>query len=401
MASSTYDIITVGGGLAGSALAKVMAEHGASVLVLEKETRFKDRVRGESMVSWGVAEARELGIYDTIMAAGGHELPWWDRYQGPTKVEHRNLATTTTPRVPSIAFYHPAMQEALLEAAGGAGAEIRRGARVTGVRINSAPTVSAEIDGRQVEIKARLVVGAGGRTSRVRSWSGFNVRRNPDQNLCSGVLFDDMPVPDDAIHVWMNPPMGLLAILFPQGHGRVRAYLTYPATTGHRLSGEADMPRFVEDSLRAGAEAEYYSKGKAVGSLATFNGAATWVEHPYKDGVVLIGDAAAASDPSLGQGLSLTVRDVRVLRDQLLEHENWDEAGHAYAEEHDRYYGIYHTFEQWMTQILYETGPEADARRERVMPLWEEDPSRATDILHSGPDQPLDEVARKRFFGEE
>jgi menaquinone-9 beta-reductase len=49
MASRTYDIITVGGGLAGSALAKVMAEHGASVLVLEKETHFRDRVRGESM----------------------------------------------------------------------------------------------------------------------------------------------------------------------------------------------------------------------------------------------------------------------------------------------------------------------------------------------------------------
>jgi ribulose 1,5-bisphosphate synthetase/thiazole synthase len=32
MASDTYDIITVGGGLGGSTLAKVMAEHGARVL---------------------------------------------------------------------------------------------------------------------------------------------------------------------------------------------------------------------------------------------------------------------------------------------------------------------------------------------------------------------------------
>jgi len=29
MASDTYDIITVGGGLGGSVLAKAMAEHGA------------------------------------------------------------------------------------------------------------------------------------------------------------------------------------------------------------------------------------------------------------------------------------------------------------------------------------------------------------------------------------
>jgi flavin-dependent dehydrogenase len=62
MANSIYDIITVGGGLGGSALAKAMAAHGARVLVVERETQFKDRVRGEFMAPWGVAEARELGI---------------------------------------------------------------------------------------------------------------------------------------------------------------------------------------------------------------------------------------------------------------------------------------------------------------------------------------------------
>ena len=62
MPTTTYDIITVGGGLGGASLAKAMAEHGAKVLVLERETQFKDRVRGEILVSWGVAEAKALGI---------------------------------------------------------------------------------------------------------------------------------------------------------------------------------------------------------------------------------------------------------------------------------------------------------------------------------------------------
>jgi choline dehydrogenase-like flavoprotein len=35
MATQTYDIITVGGGLGGAALAKVMAERGARDLVRE------------------------------------------------------------------------------------------------------------------------------------------------------------------------------------------------------------------------------------------------------------------------------------------------------------------------------------------------------------------------------
>jgi flavin-dependent dehydrogenase len=59
MASDTYDIITVGGRLGGSALAKVMAERGARVLVVERERQFKDRVRGEGMHAWGVGAGRK------------------------------------------------------------------------------------------------------------------------------------------------------------------------------------------------------------------------------------------------------------------------------------------------------------------------------------------------------
>ena len=83
MASTTYDIITIGGGIAGAALAKAMAERGARVLVLERETAFRDRVRGEAIMPWGTAEAQELGLYDAIMASGGHDLRWWNSYQGP------------------------------------------------------------------------------------------------------------------------------------------------------------------------------------------------------------------------------------------------------------------------------------------------------------------------------
>jgi len=42
------------------------------------------------------------------------------------------------------------------------------------------------------------------------------------------------------------------------------------------------------------------------------------MNHPYRDGVALLGDAASTSDPTFGQGLSLALRDARVLRDQLL-----------------------------------------------------------------------------------
>ena len=51
---SDYDLITIGGGLGGAALAKVMAAGGAKVLVLERELEFRDRVRGENLAPWGM-----------------------------------------------------------------------------------------------------------------------------------------------------------------------------------------------------------------------------------------------------------------------------------------------------------------------------------------------------------
>lgn len=44
-----YDVIIVGGGIAGSALGKFLAAENVKVLILEKETAFRDRVRGEGI----------------------------------------------------------------------------------------------------------------------------------------------------------------------------------------------------------------------------------------------------------------------------------------------------------------------------------------------------------------
>ena len=70
MATYDYDLLTVGGGLGGAALAKVMAEAGTRVLVLEQEPKFRDRVRGEFLAPWGVAEAWQLGIADLFQQCG-------------------------------------------------------------------------------------------------------------------------------------------------------------------------------------------------------------------------------------------------------------------------------------------------------------------------------------------
>ena len=209
MASGTYDIITVGGGLGGTALAKAMAEHGARVLVLERETQFKDRVRGEGLVPWGVAETQALGLYELLRTTCAHELPYFDFSAGLGSEEPRDLIATTPQRLPCFSFYHPAMQEVLLHAATTAGAEVRRGASVRDVKPGSIPTVVVEQEGQVEEIPARLIVGADGRGSMVRKWAGFPVHHNPDGLILSGVLFEEMSMPqEDTFYFILRPTLG-------------------------------------------------------------------------------------------------------------------------------------------------------------------------------------------------
>ena len=401
MAAVSYDIVIIGGGVGGSALAKAMAEAGYQVLVLERETEFRDRVRGEAIMPWGVVEAEALGIRDAIASSGGHELPWWNTYQGSNRAGHRDLVATTRAKAPVLACYHPLMQQALIEAAAAAGAKVSRGARVLGVKTNGTPQVTAETSQGREDFRARLVVAADGRGSTARGWGGFQVRQDPEQTLIAGVLLDGVTASDDATHVGLDSQAERFVLIFPQGQERARCYVCYPAAAGYRLTGERDLPRFIQESLKTGLDSEYFQHARPAGPLATFDGATVWVEHPYKGGVALIGDAAAASDPTWGQGLSMAIKDARVLRDHLLGNDDWEEAGNAYAEEHKQYFGVVHTAELWQSRLLLESGEEADARRARAIPLWREDRSRNPDTLLSGPGETLDEKARRRFFGEE
>jgi len=109
--SQSYDIVTVGGGIAGAALAKAMAERAANVLVLEREERFKDRVRGEMVLSWGAAEARELGIHDVLKDSCAREVSLIEMGSG-----QRDLKTTTLQQLPALTFAHQEMQQSVLAA---------------------------------------------------------------------------------------------------------------------------------------------------------------------------------------------------------------------------------------------------------------------------------------------
>src|SRR5262249_40298245 len=120
-----------------------------------------------------------------------------------------------------------------------------------------------------------------------------------------------------------------------------------------------------------------------------------------RDGVALLGDAAATSDPTFGQGMATALRSVRVLSEALLRTSDWDQAANEYAHEHDRHFQSTHKVCGWMRTLMQDPCAESAALRQRAMPKIVEDGTRVPDHVLSGPDLPADENVRARFFGED
>lgn len=394
------DVIVVGGGLAGSALATSLARQGRQVLVIEREMKFKDRVRGENMLPWGVAMARRLGVLDDLVAAGGHRVPFFNLYAMGTQTEHRPFPDTTPSGEASLNMYHPDLQEALLAGAKKAGADVKRGANVHSLSEKAGTwTVEFVDDSGTHAVGARLVVGADGRASTMREWGGFTVKRDPEHLRIAGTLVHGTSVPDDGVHFSIGPGFG--SFIAPLGNKRARMYVVYVGAMGDRkLSGKNKLPEFFEISRATGAPGAWFDGVEVMGPLAEFEGADQCVPAPAKRGLALVGDAAAATDSSWGCGLSKTMVDVNALSTCLADNDDWDAALQRYAAQHDDYYGKLHNILSWMTDLVWTAGPEADARRARVFPRLHQDPTGFPDAPGQGPFGPCDEQARRLILGE-
>jgi len=400
-----YDVIVIGGGLAGAAISRSLAEAGRRVLVLERTRAFKDRVRGEILLPWGVAEARTLGIHDLLTSTCGREVRYFDvRPVHAPRMPPRDLVETTPARAGVLCFQHARMQQVLLDAAASAGAEVRRGVHVTGLAPGRRPAVSIDgTDGGTTDLAARMVIAADGRDSAMRRLAGFAERRDLEGTIVAGVMVAGLKAPDGIVTLSQDPGIGHLSVIAPLGDDRHRLYFCYhqrgpgPASP---LTGERSWDDFRAASVGVGVPQEWFEGSRVAGPLASFDGADTWVDEPYSNGVALLGDAAAASDPAFGSGLSLTLRGVRLLRDQLLATDDWEAAGRAYAGEQQIHAASLRRITNWLTRLWFEPGPEADHLRAQALPRLGEDPTRMPDFAGLGCDAPSDENARRRLFGE-
>jgi menaquinone-9 beta-reductase len=333
--SDWSDVVVVGGGIAGSALAAVLARHGLGATVLEQQHEYQDRVRGEYLPAWGVAEVQRLALADVFLHTGGSVVKWRvpydEAWSAETAVASARDNSRILPSVPgAYCGSHPAACRALSRAAEEAGAVFVRG--VGGVRVSPGmqPEVCYREDGVERRVRCRLVVGADGRRSVVREQAGIALCTAAPTHLITGLLVDDVPEwPQDTSTSGTQGDVMFLA--FPQGGARLRLYLCTAVDQPHRFAGRDGTRRFLDEFRRLSCLpwAPAVAGSRPIGPCATFPGDDTWTASPMAPGVVLVGDAAGYNDPIIGQGLAIALRDARMLGDLLIAQPEWDANGLA------------------------------------------------------------------------
>jgi 2-polyprenyl-6-methoxyphenol hydroxylase-like FAD-dependent oxidoreductase len=325
------DVVIVGGGIAGSALGSVLARAGKSTVVLERTTEYVDKVRGEWMAPWGVADAITNGVFDALMAAGGNlntrYIPY-DEVIDPDEASANPTAIDALlPGAPgALTLGHPTACRALDALAADDGATVLHGVEVVSVVAGPAPSVTYSIDGETHSIGCRLIVGADGRESFVRKSVGIELHRTEPRVTMGGLLVEnvrDWPATD-----FVTGTEGdRILLVFPQIENRARLYLGFSIDDKKRLAG-ADKAAAFLDAFNCSMipDSGRIANATPAGPCAAYPMFDSWTDSPIVEGAVLIGDAAGFSDPFIGQGLSVAMRDVRMVASALARSDDWSAA---------------------------------------------------------------------------
>jgi 2-polyprenyl-6-methoxyphenol hydroxylase-like FAD-dependent oxidoreductase len=372
VASLSPDVVIVGGGIAGGTMATVLARNGLEVSILERETTYPDRVRGEWIAPWGVAEFKRLGLIDLLQENGAihveRNVPY-DENWAPDAAERRAFDfTKLPPDIPTpVCIGHPTMCNAFAASAKTAGAQVLTGIKDVKVIAGPRPTVSFLSNDEPIQLRPRLVIGADGRNSVLKKQLGFSVRTDEPHNLLGGMLVANVPDWPRQIQA-IGTEDRLHYFVFPQGKDMVRLYACYDFADRQKFAGPDREARLLQAfRLKCLPYAEAILGGTPVGPFYSYSNEDQWVDDPTLPGVVLIGDAAGHNDPITGQGLSIAARDVRIVSDILLSTKDRDHIDfEAYVDERRERMRRLRITAGLATKIRVEFGEDAKQRRARV-----------------------------------
>lgn len=149
---SGADAIVIGGGPAGCAAAVGLARAGASVVLLERDRVATAKVCGEFLSVEACEEARGLGVEPLELGAAPIDR---------VRVSWRGTTVETALPFTAASLSRGAFDEALIVAAGRAGARVQRGARAVALDGNR---VTVRHDDASHALEARSIVLATGKS---------------------------------------------------------------------------------------------------------------------------------------------------------------------------------------------------------------------------------------------
>lgn len=160
------DAVVVGARCAGSATSIALAREGRNVVALDRARFPSDTLSTHLLWAGGVAELKRIGALERVEALGAPHLP--EAMAGWGGYEIRGRYTPVEGIDYGLCVRRPGLDNALVETAREAGADVRERCTVTAVERRDGRVRGVRYrdrDGEEHEIEAPLVVGADGRRS--------------------------------------------------------------------------------------------------------------------------------------------------------------------------------------------------------------------------------------------
>jgi menaquinone-9 beta-reductase len=322
----TADVIVVGAGPAGSAVAFYLATAGLDVLVLEKTHFPREKVCGDGLTPRAVKALTGMGVPIPaddgwlrnqglrIIGGGGRiEVPWPDLSSYPGFGMVRNRLDFDE----ILARHAQKAGARLLEGTNVSGPILDEPAgRIVGVTARQAPAAAAEGAGRAAasghaeerEFRARLVVAADGNSSRLSVSMGLRKRDDRPLGVAVRTYYTTPRHDDDYLEAWLDLWDGSSLLpgygwIFGMGDGTSNVGLGLLNTSS--AFGNIDYRDLLKRWLGAmPAEWGFTEENRT----EPVRGAAlpmgfNRTPH-YTSGLLLVGDAGGMVNPFNGEGIA-------------------------------------------------------------------------------------------------
>ncbi|MDX1449233.1 MAG: NAD(P)/FAD-dependent oxidoreductase [Acidimicrobiia bacterium] len=305
----SYDVVVVGGRVAGAATAMLLARCGHRVLVVDRANAGSDTVSTHTILRLGLLQLKRWGLYDRVEDCGAPRLP-----EVRLGFGNEIVSIELSSDFGIDALYAPrrtVLDPILIEAAVEAGVEFRHRNRVVDLTWdgNRATGVVVDDGGDKQVIEARCVVGADGVFSKTADRvSAQTYRSIPAANATYYAYFKG--VQTDHLHFHFAP--GVTAGMIPTNGGETCIYMGWHSDHIGAFRADADAA-FLDQAWAAHPVlGEAVAEGERVSRYRGTPGLPGFLRQPAGPGWALVGDAGYTKDNISAHGISDALRDAEL-----------------------------------------------------------------------------------------